>query len=183
MSLQEILARHVPEHPELENELESYLSDRLSEGGAIPKSRFDEVISQRNVLREQLQELSRELTALHGRLDGQSESEALREENEKLTRQVVQGLQREWDRFAPLFELEPTHPLHERVARIREDFAFPEGEWTVADYERNLEAIQPYLKADYFHQPEPPEVDGAKPVSPGDAPAAHLNDLFKGFGG
>jgi hypothetical protein len=185
MSLQEILDRHAPEAPALLEELEGYLNGRLSEAGSIPKSRFDEVIAQRNSLREHTRGLSDELVALRERLDGIPESQALHEENEKLTRQVLAGLRREWSQYAPLFELEQGHPLHGKVERIRDDFEFPmeDEEWGAEALEHNLRAIRPYLLADYFKSPEPRPVDATKAASPAPVSSPRMTDLFKHFGG
>lgn len=183
MQLQEILENRVP--ADVRAELEACLDSLLSENGGIPKSRFDEVIGQRNALREQLSEHTREIGALHSRLDSLPEIDLLREENSTLTRQVADTRRREWAQYEPLFRLEPGHPLFPRMQRIRDEFVCPdtEADWTPETVEHNLAAIRPYLNADYFEVPAPAVVDAAKPVAPALAPTRQLGDLFKAFGG
>jgi predicted nuclease with TOPRIM domain len=183
MSLQEILDNRVP--ADVRAELEAYLDSHLSENGGIPKSRFDEVIGQRNALREQLAENTREIEALHTRFDSLPEIDSLREENETLTRQVAETRRREWAQYEPLFRLEPGHPLYTKVQRIRDEFDIPENdtECTPETVERNLSAIRPYLNADYFEVPAPVVVDAAKPAALAIVSTRQLGDLFKAFGG
>ncbi|GEM_PF-2309810 len=183
-SITEVLAAHGVEDETLAAALSEWFEASLAENANIPKSRFDEVIAQRNELRRRIEEDGQELQALRTQAQQRPPEEwnRLMEENRTLQQQLVQRRLDEWAPYAAWFQ--PGHPNYEKAQRVADDFRLPQDGQTLTleQAQHNLGAIQPYLKAGYFVQPA--HVDSTPPS--GRAPqdtTADLRRVFKTFGG
>ena len=188
MTLQEIFAKYSIDDEGLQADMEQLLNDTMAERNEsqIPKSRFDEVIAQRNEVREQLQQVQTELEGYSRKLSEyeQLDIPAMQEEKERLAQQVADIQRKQWEKYEKFFEIPEDDPRYERMLRIREDFRLgSETEpLSAEDIRHNLEAIKPYIKAGYFTKDETYDntrpIQGVKPRKRTD-----LTDMFKAFGG
>ncbi|MCD4829617.1 MAG: hypothetical protein K8R90_09355 [Candidatus Cloacimonetes bacterium] len=183
-TISELLASLDVQDEDLAKAITAWLESALAEQGSIPKSRFDEVISQRNELRQNVEELDSELEALRRQSEQQqpAETQRLTDENAKLRKQLTQLMLDQWAHYAAWFQ--PGHPHHDKAMRIADDFHLPAKgkQLSLEDIEHNLQAIRPYLKADFFAAPG--IIDSTPPAAR--APQHHAADLrriFKTFGG
>lgn len=189
MTLQEILARHSITEAGLVADIEEYITSAVTEntGGMIPRHRFDEVIQQRNQMRDQLSETEKERELWTDKLTA---AEVLKTENAHLSHEVntlrnrfKETRRQLWEPYAQLLNMGADDPRYPRVQKMRGDFRFPTADKPLGadDIEHNLLAIQPYLKIGLFDIPIEP--DGARPQSPATGFSADLTDIFKEFGG
>ncbi len=188
MSLQELFEKYSVDNQELITEMQAFIDQALTDKGEnhIPKSRLDEVIAQRNELREELQMKERELNGYVNRL-GQFEQidiQSLQEEKAKLQAVVDEIRRKEWEQYSRFLDVPENHPHYDRMLRIRDDFKFGTDTepLTGEDIHHNLQAIKPYLKAGYFTNGH--DFDNTRPVQ-GIKPRKRtdLTDMFKAFGG
>ncbi len=183
MILQEIFEKYSVENDELEAELQQLIDEKGE--NQIPKSRLDEVIAQRNELREELQKMEMELEGYKSKLEQfeQIDVRTLQEEKDQLQHVVDEIKRKQWEEYAHMFEVGEDHPQFDKMLRIRDDFRFGTDTepLTAEDIEHNLQAIQPYLKAGYFSNQD---YDNTRPIQ-GITPRKRtdLTDVFKAFGG
>ncbi len=188
MTLTDILAKHAIENNDLLNDLQLVLDEiqTASSENQIPKSRFDEVISQRNELREEVRELQLELEGYKRKLKGFEDLnvEALQEELEGLRVQVQESRRKRWEEYERFFEVPEDDPRYMKMLRIRDDFRFGTDTEPLSpdDINHNLQTIKPYLKAGYFEKEQ--TYDSARPIQ-GIKPCKRtdLTEVFKAFGG
>ena len=183
-SISELLASLNVQDQRIASALAGWLESALSEQGSIPKFRFDEVITQRNQLRQDADALRAELDALRRQAEafGPEQTQRLHDENTALKDRLARLLQEQWAPYAAWFQ--PGHPHHDKAMRIADEFHLPgKGQsLTLEQVEQNLRAIRPYIRADYFagaihHDSTPPA--GRVPLSQ----PADLRRIFSTFGG
>lgn len=188
MNFAPILEQHGIDNPELIESLSRAWEEAQSSSPMIPKSRLDEVISQRNELREKLSQLQDERTGLFNRVERleteRGESGKLQEQLKAVESRYREALAERWSAYRSLFEAKESDPRYPVISRIRDDFhldADP-AEMTAEQLEQNLEALKPYLKAGVFETT--PTVDAGRPVSaPVRGQRIDLTTLFSEFGG
>ncbi|MCD4650631.1 MAG: phage scaffolding protein [Candidatus Cloacimonetes bacterium] len=183
MSLQELLKQYEINNPELIEAVDQWVNEKLSDenGSKIPKSRFDEVIGQRNKLREELEESAATIATQDEKLVQYTEIDVdtLQSENKQLTEDIRAIYATQWQNYANMLDVSENHPQYDKINRIRDDFRYSDSELSLEDLKFNLQAIQPYLKAGLF---DTTDFDNTRPQT-GDTGKTNLINMFKQFGG
>ena len=167
VKLNEVLAKHEITDESAIADLEDYISKTLAakSDNMIPKSRFDEVIEQRNQLKADLSEKDGEVNKLNKNITKLGKSgeslKILEDENKSLKAEVLNIRHEQWKSREHYFTDEE---FKEKSDKIRDDFIFPEEdqELTLEQIEKNINAFKPYEKVNYFGI-EPLDPDGKKP--------------------
>ena len=181
MKLRDVLKKHEITDEKIVNDIEEYVSSTLADksDNMIPKSRFDEVIKERNELRADLSEKDGEIGNLNAKIEKLSESEktisVLEEDNKNLKKDLYDWKLGLWKEKAVYFA---DDKFKDKAEKIKDDFVFPdEGkELTLEQIEQNLKQIKPYEKAEYFEQRK--SFDGTKPKGTPPTPSKDPLDEF-----
>lgn len=135
----------------------------------IPESRFKEVIAQRNELRADKADLESKLDAKTKEVEALEttveEQKKYKTELDEYKHQQFKEQKSRWMEKSKLFDVEETDKLHDRIAKIKDDFVFHEDdkEYTEQEIAQNLKMLKPYEKINYFGGDyKPPDVDDGK---------------------
>ena len=165
MDLKKILAKHGVESAELLADLQAGIDNMDS----IPKTRFNEVIKQRNEAKADLAEKESQLSSLEEKV------KALRNERKELAEyktkwetaesERLASIKEEWAEKSKIFEIDETDKRFDTVKSLRESFVFAqEGEELSKDQLlSNIKQMRLLEKANVFEvKEEHPDYDRGK---------------------
>ena len=157
MNLVELLKKHGIEDNIVISEVEGYVNSKLAENSdSIPKSRFDEVIKQRNELRADLSEREAKIENLNKKIetfdnsDLKAQLETFKTENETLKQNVYETKKAQWEKVSGFFNDDNTK---DKAEKIKKFFQFPEGEQdlTLDQIDNNLKEYERFEAAGVFN--------------------------------
>jgi hypothetical protein len=166
MKLIDVLKKHGIEDAEVIKSVEEYVDATLAvkSENMIPKSRFDEVVSQRNNLKADISEREAEIAAMKEQQIDVGEISKIKESKAELEKKVYEIRASEWEKKSSLFTTD-NEELKNRLEKIKDEFVVND-QLTLDQIEQNLKAWQRYEKIDYFSLPDiKPSFDSRKPTS------------------
>jgi len=155
MKLKEILAKHSVDSAELLSDLEAFVDGM----DTIPKSRFNEVIKQRNEAKADLAEKESQVTDLSAKVNTLTEKEkelaAYKTKWEKTETERFENIKTKWENESKIFDIDETDKRFEKVNGVKDSFIFgtEEKPLTQPDIEKNLEKLNLLKKTGVFEVP------------------------------